>query len=90
MAEEEFLAIETEARQKWNIEKISAIHRLGRLNVGEVSVAVVVLSKHRKEAFDACRFIIDSIKTRVPIWKMEVTDTGCKWLAGTLLVSRKK
>jgi molybdopterin synthase catalytic subunit len=90
MAEEEFLAIETEARQKWNIEKISAIHRLGRLNVGEVSVAVVVSSKHRKEAFDACRFIIDSIKTRVPIWKMEVTDTGSKWLAGTLLVSRKK
>jgi molybdopterin synthase catalytic subunit len=90
MAEQEILTIENEATQKWNIEKIKIAHRLGRLTVGEISVVVVVSSKHRKEAFEACRFIIDSLKTRVPIWKMEITDAGKKWSEGVPLVPRKK
>ena len=90
MAEEEFLAIETEARQKWNIMRIVAIHRLGRVKIGETSVAIIVSSRHRKEAFDACQFIIDNIKKRVPIWKLEITSTGQKWLSGALLLPRKK
>jgi molybdopterin synthase catalytic subunit len=90
MAEEEFLAIETEARQKWNIMRIVVTHRLGRVKIGETSVAIIVSSRHRKEAFDACQFIIDNIKKRVPIWKLEITSTGQKWLSGTLLLPRKK
>jgi molybdopterin synthase catalytic subunit len=90
MAEQEFLTIEKEATQRWNMEKIKIAHRQGRLKVGEISVVVVVSSKHRKEAFEACRFIIDSIKTRVPIWKMEITDAGKKWSEGVTLVPGKK
>lgn len=90
MAEQEFLTIESEAMQKWNIEKIKIAHRQGRLTVGEISVVVVVSSKHRKEAFEACRFIIDNIKTRVPIWKMEITDAGKKWSEGVTLGPRRQ
>ncbi|MGH9988376.1 MAG: molybdenum cofactor biosynthesis protein MoaE, partial [Nitrososphaeraceae archaeon] len=63
MAEEIFSEIETEARKKWEIEEITALHRIGTLNVGEVSVIIIVSSKHRKEAFECCRYIIDSVKS---------------------------
>ena len=90
MAEEIFSDIESEAKQKWKIEKITVLHRIGTLNVGEVSVVIIVSSKHRKEAFDCCRYVIDNVKTRVPIWKMERTDQGKKWLGGTLILPTKK
>jgi molybdopterin synthase catalytic subunit len=86
MAEEIFSDIETEARRKWEIEETTILHRLGTLNVGEVSVIVVVSAKHRKEAFACCRYIIDNVKARVPIWKMEITNKGKKWLGGTLIL----
>lgn len=90
MAEKIFSEIETEARLKWEIDGITALHRIGTLNVGEVSVILIVSSKHRKEAFDCCKYIIDNIKTRVPIWKMEITDRGKKWLGGTLILPTEK
>jgi molybdopterin synthase catalytic subunit len=89
MAEEVFSDIESEAKQKWEIKEITILHRIGSLNVGEVSVVIIVSSKHRKEAFDCCRYVIDNIKTRVPIWKMEITSVGRKWLGGTLILPTK-
>jgi molybdopterin synthase catalytic subunit len=86
MAEEIFSDIESEARQKWEIEGISISHRIGTLKVGEVSVIIIVSSKHRKEAFECCRYIIENVKARVPIWKMEITVRGKKWLGGTLIL----
>jgi len=90
MAEEIFSEIETEARKKWEIEEITVLHRIGTLSVGEVSVIIIVSSKHRKEAFECCSYIIDSVKSRVPIWKMEITNKGKKWLGGTLIPPKEK
>ena len=56
------------------------VHRLGRLEIGEASVAVAVSSPHRAEAFAACRFAIDSLKAKVPIWKKEFYADGSAWL----------
>lgn len=86
MAEEIFSDIESEARQKWELEGITISHRIGMLKVGEVSVIIIVSSKHRKEAFECCRYIIENVKARVPIWKMEITIRGKKWLGGTLIL----
>lgn len=86
MAEEIFSDIESEARQNWEIEGITISHRIGTLKVGEVSVIIIVSSKHRKEAFECCRYIIENVKARVPIWKMETTIKGKKWLGGTLIL----
>lgn len=77
MAEKELTKIEAEARQRWPICEAAIAHRLGRLELGEVSVAVVVSCPHRSQAFDACRFVIDQVKKTVPIWKQE------HWADGT-------
>ena len=90
MAEEIFSEIETEARKKWEVEEITVLHRIGTLSVGEVSVIIIVSSKHRKEAFECCSYIIDSVKSRVPIWKMEITNKGKQWLGGTLIPPKEK
>lgn len=82
MAEEKIAEIEDEVRKRWNIKKFVAIHRIGNLRVGEPSVAVAVSSEHRKEAFEACKYGIDEIKTRVPIWKKEVSTSGTVWAEG--------
>jgi molybdopterin synthase catalytic subunit len=60
------------------------VHRIGTLGVGEASVAVAVSAEHRKEAFDACRYGIDTVKARVPIWKKEVLENGAAWAEGVL------
>jgi molybdopterin synthase catalytic subunit len=59
------------------------VHRLGRLEIGEPSVAVAVASPHRQEAFAACRYAIDTLKAKVPIWKKEFYLEGEAWLEGT-------
>jgi len=87
MAEAKMMEIENEVRKRWPIKKFVAIHRVGNLKVGEPSVAVGVSSEHRKEAFEACKYAIDEIKTRVPIWKKEVSESGVAWVEG---VSPKK
>jgi molybdopterin synthase catalytic subunit len=87
MAETKMAEIENEVMKKWPIKKFVAIHRVGNLKIGEASVAVGVSSEHRKEAFEACKYAIDEIKTRVPIWKKELSESGVAWVEG---VSPKK
>jgi len=86
MAEEAMAKIEADAIKRWNLKRFAAVHRIGDLKVGDVSVAVAVSSEHRAEAFEAGRYAIDRIKTEVPIWKKEVTnDKGPVWAEGTTL-----
>jgi len=84
MAEKILQEIENEVHAKWKINKFIAIHRTGTLKVGEVSVAVAISSEHRKEAFEACKFAIDSIKEKAPIWKKEFSESGTEWLEGVI------
>ncbi len=84
MAEKILQEIENEVHTKWKINKFLAIHRTGTLKVGEVSVVVAVSSGHRKEAFEACKFGIDSIKEKAPIWKKEFSESGTEWLEGVI------
>ena len=84
MAEKILQEIENEIHTKWKINKFIAIHRIGTLKDGEVSVAVAVSSEHRKEAFEACKFGIDSIKEKAPIWKKEFAESGAEWLEGVI------
>jgi molybdopterin synthase catalytic subunit len=84
MAEEAMAKIEEETVNKWNLKKFAAVHRVGNLKIGEVSVAIAVSSEHRAEAFDAGRYAIDRIKTEVPIWKKEmISSEGGIWAQGT-------
>ena len=71
--------IADEARGRFGASDVRIVHRLGRLEVGEVSVAVAAASPHRAEAFAACRHAIDTLKARVPIWKKEFYADGAVW-----------
>jgi molybdopterin synthase catalytic subunit len=82
MAEPQIREIIAEAQRRWGVERVAVAHRFGRLEIGETSVIVVVASPHRAEAFDACRYIIDTLKTTVPIWKKEVATDGEEWVEG--------
>ncbi|MCS6865071.1 MAG: molybdenum cofactor biosynthesis protein MoaE [Gemmataceae bacterium] len=76
MAEKKLAEIEAEVRRRWPIGDMALVHRLGRLAVGEVSVAVAVSCPHRHEAFAAGQFAIDTLKELVPIWKKEIAPDG--------------
>jgi len=81
MAEKKLGEIEAETRQKWPVAELAIVHRLGRLELGDVSVAVAVSCPHRHQAFDAARFAIDRTKEIVPIWKKENwADGGTEWV----------
>jgi molybdopterin synthase catalytic subunit len=80
MAEKILSEIEEEAFSLWKISKFAAIHRIGYLNVKEVSVVVAVSSPHRKESLEACKYGIENIKSRVPIWKKEMSQSGSSWI----------
>ena len=82
MARQQIREIIAQAKQRWGIEHVAVAHRFGRLEIGEASVIIVVASPHRSEAFEACRYIIDTLKTTVPIWKKEVATTGEEWVEG--------
>lgn len=71
-----------EARSKFGVRQVIIIHRLGRLQIGETSVLVIVSSAHRAQAFDACRWLIDTLKKTVPIWKKETFADGTVWAPG--------
>jgi len=71
--------IAAEARRQFGVGEVRIVHRLGRLEIGEVSVAVAAASPHRAEAFAACRYAIDTLKARVPIWKKEFYADGAVW-----------
>jgi molybdopterin synthase catalytic subunit/molybdopterin converting factor small subunit len=82
MALKQMNALACEARTHFAVRQVTMVHRLGRLQVGETSVLIVVASAHRAEAFDACRWLIDTLKKTVPIWKRETFVDGVVWAAG--------
>jgi molybdopterin synthase catalytic subunit len=75
-------AMVKEARSRFGVRQVALIHRLGRLEIGETSVLIVVASAHRGPAFEACRWIIDTLKKTVPIWKKEYFEDGEVWADG--------
>ena len=85
MAERQMKRIESEVRHKWPLKKVIMVHREGALKIGEVSVVVVVSAEHRAEAFDACRYAIDRIKSTLPIWKKERIGKKEDWVEGAPL-----
>jgi molybdopterin synthase catalytic subunit len=89
MAEEAIKQIETEAINRWKLKKFAAVHRIGTMRVGEVSVAIAVSAEHRREAFEACQYAIDTIKKTVPLWKKEISDSSSRWVKGVKLESYK-
>lgn len=80
MALKEMQQIALAARAKWDVQHIVIHHRTGVLEVGDVPVVIAVSAAHRAAAFEACRFIIDSLKESVPIWKKEVFSDGEVWV----------
>ena len=76
--------IAAELRARFPIHRLAMVHRLGRIEIGETSVLIVVSSPHRRAAFDACRYAIDTLKTTVPIWKKEYFADGAVWAEGEM------
>ena len=84
MAERKLAELEAAARARWPIDQVGIVHRLGHLELGEISVAVAVSCPHRKQAFEAGQFLIDELKVSVPIWKQENWGDGSKeWVDPT-------
>ncbi|MDB4919205.1 MAG: moaE1 [Mucilaginibacter sp.] len=81
MAIAEMEKIAKQAFEKWPVQKVLIHHRTGVLEVGEVPVVIAVSAAHRAAAFDACRYIIDTLKQTVPIWKKEIFEDGEVWVA---------
>ncbi|RMF83559.1 MAG: MoaD family protein [Nitrospinota bacterium] len=79
MAEKKLEQIGTEVREKWPVEDMAIFHRVGKLDIGERSVVIVVAAPHRREAFAACEYAIDRLKEIVPIWKKEFWAGGADW-----------
>ena len=82
MALEQMRALAAEAVAKFGVRDVAMVHRLGRLEVGETSILIAVASAHRGVTFDACRWLIDTLKKQVPIWKREVFVDGAEWVDG--------
>jgi molybdopterin converting factor subunit 1 len=82
MALQQMEALAERSLKQFPIRDVAVVHRLGRLEIGETSVLVVVASAHRAAAFDACRWLIDTLKRTVPIWKKEYFEDGAVWADG--------
>jgi molybdopterin synthase catalytic subunit/molybdopterin converting factor small subunit len=82
MALKQMQQLAAEARQKFAIRNVALVHRLGKLEIGESSVLIAVYSAHRAAAFEACRWLIDTLKQTVPIWKKEFFADGAVWADG--------
>lgn len=80
LAEGRLAEIAKEAADKWDLRHVVAVHRVGACELGEPTVVVACGAPHRGDALDACRFIIDSLKLTVPIWKREVYADGSSWV----------
>jgi molybdopterin synthase catalytic subunit len=80
MTEQALAEIVTLARQRWALRRVRVIHRVGKLLPGERIVFVGVASSHRRDAFAACEFIMDYLKTQAPFWKKEETSAGSRWV----------
>ena len=87
MALEQMRALAEEAIQRFGVRDVAMVHRLGRLEVGETSILIAVASAHRGATFDACRWLIDTLKQQVPIWKKEVFVDGAVWAPGEPFVA---
>jgi len=78
MVAAEFDRILGEARQRWPGGRVAACHRLGTVRAGEASIAIAAAMPHRADAFAACRYVIEEVKRRLPVWKQEVMDDGTR------------
>ena len=82
MAVKKLREVADEVCAKFPVNGVAALHRIGRLEIGETSLLVAVSSPHRKEAFEACHYAVDRIKETVPVWKKEVWEDGSEWIEG--------
>ena len=82
MALEQMNSLAAQALSQFQIRDVAIVHRLGRLQIGEASVLIAVASAHRAAAFEACRWLIDTLKKKVPIWKKEYFEDGAIWADG--------
>ncbi|MAI49695.1 MAG: molybdenum cofactor biosynthesis protein MoaE [Rhodospirillaceae bacterium] len=80
MTEKELFKLETEARERWDLQEVLIVHRYGRLKPGDRIVLVVTASAHRKASLESCQFLIDWLKTKAPFWKLEDRESGAKWV----------
>ena len=80
LAKEDLLTISRKATSRFEVSKLAVRHRLGRIGVGEVIVVIAVSAPHRKDAFAACRYVIDELKKSTPIWKKEYGTSGSRWV----------
>jgi molybdopterin synthase catalytic subunit len=88
LAEAELVQLKREIRKRWPKSDVRIVHRVGRLQLKDVSVAIAVSSVHRAEAFEACRFAIERIKKGIPIWKKEELSNGTEvWVEGSKMGS---
>lgn len=83
MAAASMRQIGDEIRRRWPVDRIAMVHRVGRLTIGEASVAIVIAAPHRREALEACAYAIERLKEIVPIWKKEVWTDGAEWIGST-------
>ena len=81
MALKEMEKIRQEIQDEWHLEDVAIVHRIGRVDIGEISLVIAVASPHRKEAFQACHEAVDRLKERAPIWKKEVFEDGYHWVS---------
>jgi len=81
MAVKKMQEIANQAAARWPIQKVAIVHRKGSLEIGEAAVVIAVSTPHRKASFEACEFIIDTLKEVVPIWKKEIFEDGEVWVA---------
>jgi molybdopterin synthase catalytic subunit len=84
MAVAKMRQIGDELRDRWPVDQVAIVHRVGRLGVGEASVAIAISSPHRHEALAACAYAIERLKEVVPIWKKEVWTDGAEWIGSTV------
>jgi molybdopterin synthase catalytic subunit len=80
MTEDALAAIELDTRARWRLDDVLVVHRYGPMKPGEDIVLVITASAHRQDAFDACQFLMDWLKTKAPFWKLEETPDGTRWV----------
>jgi molybdopterin synthase catalytic subunit len=90
MTEKSLTSIADKAREKWELESITIIHRIGTLNLNDQIVLVITMSQNRQEAFDSCNFIMDFLKTDAPFWKKESTSNNEEWVEGRVKDEKQK
>ena len=90
MAEKKMKEIGDEVKEKWEVDSVGMLHRVGKLEIGEISVLIAISSPHRRASLEACHYAIDRLKETVPIWKKEVwSDGGEAWIEGDVSAPQK-